>query len=204
MTYYTQEAEVGSFIDSCFSFCHEPSQPFGLFRRLDTLCVLRPVTVTAMWQKHMPTTGKKAIPAPTSQPLPFCQHQRCSSQAWGQFREPDLRGEGKKKGNKDGQLTLSRAAMEGGVPAALQSQQHQREQDCSSQQQPAKMSSRSSRGAAAPERVAQPAGCGSKADLRVSGPRSTSSCSFALVMWLYHTDHRRLDQHGAANGSAGS
>lgn len=44
------------------------------------------------------------------------------------------------------------------------------------------------RGAAASEHVAQYVGCSSKADLRVSGPRSTSSCSFALVMWLYHTD----------------
>lgn len=57
------------------------------------------------------------------------------------------------------------------------------------------MSTQSNRGVAASEHVAQYVGCRSKADLRVSGPRSTSSCSFALVMWLTTQIHKQLYQY---------
>lgn len=49
-------------------------------------------------------------------------------------------------------------------------------------------------------------GYSSRADLRVSGPWSTSSCSLALVMWLPHGSTRSCARRnpGAATSSAGS
>lgn len=112
-------------------------------------------------------------------------------------------GEGKKEGRGEERTTNFQQELKWKEkllqPIAksheLSCQQHKWEQDCSSQQQPAKMSTQSNRGVAASEHVAQYVGCRSKADLRVSGPRSTSSCSFALVMWLTTQIHKQLYQY---------
>lgn len=149
--------------------------------------------------KHTPTKGR-SNPAPTSQPLPFVRAPAFRQSSTRPHQGTGLNGKKIKYIERHNQLSISRAVMEGGTPPAHCS--HMSSHASSTNESKAvRFSSslwRCQLGAVrshSPEHVAQCVGFSSKADLRVSGPRSTSSCSFALVMWLTTQIHKQLYQH---------
>lgn len=150
-----------------FLLLPRPPRPFGPFRGLHAL---RPRSCHRHVPKAHADNGEKAIPAPTSQPLPFVSTSDSAAKHEASAgNQPGLRGEGEKnQGNKDGQRTFSRAengrrnSCSAAVTAAPRAGLILSAAAC-------KDANREQARSCSPEHVAQPAGCGSQAELRVSG-----------------------------------